>query len=209
MPYLYHDIPPIEGYVREEYLRNMRDGHGNFHEAIIFGFDSIPGNVPLFHCLLPDGGIFSRLPISAFCWKECNPVSLHNLVLWDSFSYYPNVSIYDLFKAKRIKYVDREKTERWGKYLFTIDWAHENTQMIDTSFSEAAGQHKTGHVIQLDDGNYAIQPNNRVLIKEPSFCTSKNFKVKRLLHTHKWTVEDAEKWRLSDNDDYHYQIEEN
>ena len=70
MSYLNSNIPPIECYVRGEFLQNLEGGHGLYYPCLLFGFSSITGRVPLFHSILEDGGIFWRLPISAFCHKE-------------------------------------------------------------------------------------------------------------------------------------------
>jgi hypothetical protein len=52
--------------------------------------------------------------------------------------------------------------KRQGVYLFTLDWAFENKGMLDTNFSETP-EHKCGHVFKMDNGNYFIYPNNRII----------------------------------------------
>ena len=47
--------------------------------------------------------------------------------------------------------------------LFTVDWAHPETNILDTDHSEIPHEHKCAHIIALDDGNYAAQPNNRII----------------------------------------------
>ena len=45
----------------------------------------------------------------------------------------------------------------WGQYMFTLDWyGHEDAE------EAGDGGHKCAHVIALDDGNFAAQPNNRI-----------------------------------------------
>ena len=46
--------------------------------------------------------------------------------------------------------------------MFTLDWSHENRTMLDTNFSETP-EHKCGHVFKMDNGNFFIYPNNRVI----------------------------------------------
>jgi hypothetical protein len=107
----------------------------------------------------------------------------------------------------RMTYMDRTKTKISGKYLFTLDWHNPDSNRIDDGYSENPGQHKCGHVIQRDDGNFAIQPNNRVFLLEPSFTTKAGKPViNRLINTRKWDVEDAAKWTTEDSDSYHYDI---
>ncbi len=197
MAYLNTNIPPQECFVRGEFLRNMEDHHGTFYPCLLFGAASIPSNVPLFHCLMEDGGIFWRLPIHAFCHKKDVPsVELDELMLWDSFSYYMSVTVFDTLQYRKMKYISRRKKEYEGLYLFTLDWAHEDPNIPDVTFSEAAGQHKCGHFILLDNGNYAIH-----------FCVKPNeMVIERKLHDHKWSVEQNWKWVTSDDERYDYGI---
>jgi hypothetical protein len=48
-----------------------------------------------------------------------------------------------------------------GKYLFTIDWC--NGVDYELGYSEIASGHKCAHIIELENGQYAAQPNNRVV----------------------------------------------
>lgn len=199
------NIPPIECYVRGEYLRNLEDSHGTYFSALVFGFTSIPSRVPLFHFLMEDGGIWWRMPISAFCSKKDSaPMELDELVLWDCFSYNPSITTFSVLKDKRMKYTSRRGNDYYGKYMFTIDWVSSDPNTVNTGFSEEPGQHKCGHVIMLDNGNYAIQPNNRVLMYDPSFTTKKDLVIQRKLNSHIWTVENNPKWIIEDSDNYYY-----
>lgn len=212
MSYLNANIPPIECFVRSNFLQNRVEWEetDRYLPCVIFGVCSIPGKVPLFHFIMEDGGLWWRMPIHAFCWKENSPLTeLHQLVLWNSFSSYISVSIFDFMREKRMVYFDRNKKQCEGKYLFTLDWSAENPNILDVGFSEVPGQHKCGHFIKLDDGNFAIQPNNRLKLFEPSFVTKWGQQViERKLGTNSWTVEDKDKWILSDDDRYEYDIME-
>ena len=209
MAYLNANIPVMECLVRGEFLRDMEDGHGSYYQCVVFGVASIAGQAPLFHCLMEDGGIFWRLPIHAFCWQECEALPLWDLVMWDSFSPYVTATTFSLLANKRIKYQTREKGWREGVYVFTLDWSHEDPNIPNPGFSEVPGQHKCGHVICLDSGHYAIQPNNRVRVFEPSFVTKPDeMIVQRKLHTHLWSAEQTARWVLSDDERYHYTVTE-
>ena len=41
--------------------------------------------------------------------------------------------------------------------------------MLDADHSEIPHEHKCAHIIALNDGNYAAQPNNRCIWDLPSF----------------------------------------
>jgi len=87
MPELNANIPPIECYVRGNFLRDQEDSHDKYFPCIVFGVSSIKSRSPLFHFLMEDGGIWWRMPINAFCTKPGVPEEpIYNLVLWNSFS---------------------------------------------------------------------------------------------------------------------------
>jgi hypothetical protein len=198
------NVPLIECFVRAEYMRQHKDSHGVLLNALIFGVASLPGQVPLFHFQLEDGGIWWRMPISAFCHKKDAPaVCLEELVLWDSFSYDVSVLKFDWLMNKKMEYISRSRARRSGRYLFTLDWA----DPAGLGAAELPGQHKCGHVIELDDGNYAIQPNNRLRCFDPSFTThfGENI-IDRLLSDRIYTVEQSPKWMLSSDAAFDYDI---
>lgn len=208
MPELNANIPPIECYVRGNFLRNQEDSHSKYFPCVIFGVASVKSRSPLFHFLMEDGGMWWRMPISAFCTKPDIPQEpIYNLVLWNSFSPYISVTKFETLCNMKIEYLDRNKTNVSGKYLFTLDWHNPESNILDDGYSESPGQHKCGHVIQRDDGNFAIQPNNRVRLKEPSFVTKKDLVIQRLINTNnKWDVEGYDKWMLEDSNAFNYDI---
>jgi hypothetical protein len=209
LPELNANIPSIECYVRGNYLRNQLDSHEKYFPCVIFGVATIPGRSPLFHFLMEDGGIWWRMPISAFCMEPDVPEEdIYNLVLWNSFSPQITATTFYALENMRMSYRDRNKKVISGKYLFTLDWHNPDYNVLDVGFSENPGQHKCGHVIARDDGNIAIQPNNRVLLFDPSFTTKYNkLVIDRLINERQWDVEDADKWVTEDSDRYNYDIE--
>jgi hypothetical protein len=162
MPELNANIPPIECYVRGNFLRDQEDSHDKYFPCVIFGVSSIKSRSPLFHFL----------------------------------------------SNMKMSYIDRNKNNIGGKYLFTLDWHNPESNILDDGYSESPGQHKCGHVIQRDDGNFAVQPNNRIRLKEPSFVTKKDLVIQRLINTNKWDVEGYDKWVLEDSNAYDYDISE-
>lgn len=214
MSFINANIPPIECYIRSNFLQNRPhkfEDTDSYLPCVIIGVASVPHRAPLFHFIMEDGGLWWRMPIHAFCSEVGTPQEeLHQLVLWDSFSPYIAVNKYDFLSEKKILYTDRSSNEKQGKYLFTLDWLQADSNIINTGFSEIPGQHKCGHIIQLDNGNYAIQPNNRVRVFEPSFVTKWGTRViERKLGTEYWSVENQPRWVLADDDNYNYEIKEN
>ena len=210
MAFLNANIPPIECFVRGNYLRNQKDSHDKYFPCLVFGVTSLPSQVPLFNFLMEVGGIWWHAPISAFCTQEGIPEQdLHELELWDSFSYHIAVTKFSLLQNKKIKFLARTGKEYLGAYLFTLDWAHSDFNELNFGFSENPGQHKCGHVIQLDNGNFAIQPNNRIKVYDPNYVTKQGQNlIERKVNSQIYTVENCPKWVTEDNDNYEYKIEE-
>ena len=209
MSFLNANIPPIECYVRGNYLRNQKDSHDKYFPCIVFGVASIPNRSPLFHFIMEDGGLWWRAPISAFFSKEnTKEEDLHQLVLWDSFSYYISVNQFYALKNSKMQYLDRNGNKKFGRYLFTLDWAHSEINETNFGYSETPDEHKCGHVIELDNGNYAIQPNNRIKVFDASFVTKPNeIVIERKVNSHIFTVENSPKWHTENSDNFDYKME--
>ena len=171
---------------------------------------SLPKQVPLFHYLMTDGGLWWRAPISAFCTKPgVKELPLNELVMWDSFSYNFSVTTFYQLAGSKMSYISRRKVKREGTYLFTIDWCAGDPNELNFGYAEKPDQHKCGHVIELDDGNYAIQPNNRLRAFDPSLAADPSEQlINRLVNTKTWSVENTSKWITDEHEegsyDYHY-----
>jgi hypothetical protein len=164
-------------------------------DCVIFGMASIPGKPILFHTLLPNGACYWRLPISAFFQKrfsrtEVPDMQAHELELWNCFSYYPSITCFDYLVGEKCKYFGRDKKLYNGKYLFTIDWAHPDSNILDVEHSEIPQEHKCAHILELDNGNFAAQPNNRILWHISSFTTGGNI-PDYTVQTTEWNVENS------------------
>ena len=209
MAYLNANIPVLYAQVRKEYLYDLKSHHGEVEDCVIFGLASMAGKAVLFHCLLPNGAIYYRLPISAFIQRsyaisQVPRMRLDELELWNSFSYYPSVTTFDFLAGQECKYLGKDKKFYTGEYLFTIDWAHPEPNILDVDHSEIPQEHKCGHFIALNNGNYAIQPNNRVLWHVGNF-TTKNEWPDYKTQTSEWSVENKD-WTTDDTDRMFYDI---
>jgi len=163
MAYLNHNIPTLTCFIRNEFLFNHEKGHGDFTLADVHSVASIQKRVPLFEAFLENGVNWTRRPIHAFCWHrqaEILPLSEH--MYWDCFSSYIDVQVRERLSVLRADLISITGIKRQGVYLFTLDWSHENRSVLDTNFSETP-EHKCGHVFKMDNGNFFIYPNNRIL----------------------------------------------
>ena len=209
MAYLNATIPVQYAQVRKEYLYDLKNHHGEVEDCVIFGLASLAGKAVLFHCLLPNGAIYYRLPISAFIQRaydilQVPRMRLDELELWDSFSYYPAITVFDFLAGQECKYLGKDKKFYTGEYLFTIDWAHPEPNILDVDHSEIPQEHNCGHFIALDNGNYAIQPNNRILWHVGNFTTKKEWPDYKT-QTSEWSVENKD-WSTDDTDRMFYDI---
>ena len=160
MAYLNANIPVEYAQIRREYLYDLKKHHGEVEDCIIFGLSAITGRSILFHCIMENGAIFYRLPISAFIQRGFKPEEvprrrLDELQLWNCFSYYPSVHSFDILEGQSGKYIGKYKKWHPGKYLFRVDFAHPEPNILDTDHSEIPHEHKCAHIIALNDGNYA------------------------------------------------------
>ena len=163
MGYLNANIPTITCFIKNEFLFNNERGHKEFTLADVHSVASIEKRVPLFEAFLENGVNWTRRPIHAFCWKkdaEILPLTEH--IYWDCFSAYVDVNVRQRMAGLRADLISITNVKRKGTYMFTLDWSHENRNMIDTNFSETP-EHKCGHMFKMDNGNYFIYPNNRII----------------------------------------------
>lgn len=206
MAYLNTPIPIVDAFIRGNFLRDQKDSHDKKFPCLIFGMCTIPAQAPLFHFVMEDGGLWWRMPIHAFSWKEdAEEQPLDELVLWDSFSYHVSVTQYPYLKNRNVTFTSRRRVKYGGKYLFTLDWAA-STDSGDTDFlfSEYPSQHKCGHFIAMDNGNFAIQPNNRLILHDPSYTIKEDILIHRMYNNTVWTAERNPRWVTPDTDNMQY-----
>ena len=81
-----------------------------------------------------------------------------------------------------------------GEYLFTVDSAHPDFNVIDCGHSEDVEDNKSFNFIKCDNGQFAAQPNNRIVILEPA-SNPKQMKIPDFhVATTRWNVEMDPKW---------------
>jgi hypothetical protein len=113
---------------------------------------------------------------------------------------------FDFLGGQRGKFFGKDKGLYSGTYLFTVDWAHPDSNILDADHSEIPQEHKCAHILELSNGNYAAQPNNRILWNIPSYTTKVN-KPDYKVQTTYWNVENKE-WKTNDSDAMFYDIDE-
>ena len=212
MSYLNANIPIQYAQIKKEYLYDLTRHVGEVEDCIIFGITSITGRAILFHAIMENGAVFYRLPISAFIQRGFKPEEvpkrrLDELELWNSFSYYPAVTTWDVLTSISGKYIGKDKKWHHGRYLFTVDWGHPDANILNSDHSEIPHEHKCAHIMALEDGNYAAQPNNRLIWDITSFTVRDEIPDWKV-QTSEWNVEDTGAWKTEDTDNFFYEIEE-
>ena len=210
MSFLIANVPPVRVYVKKEYLYDFQKGHGEFVEGHWVTVKSIQGRALYFETYIYESGaLFDKLPISAFVSRTDNigpSMPLEDLELWDAFSY--NIAVLEKITAGtgKVKYYSSNRQWYYGRYLFTIDSANPDKNITITDFSEVPEQHKSFNIIQLDNGYFAAQPNNRCIFYDKSLSPSKMAFPDYKVSTEEYQVEANSKWTAGDTDDFFYEF---
>jgi len=213
MSYLIANLPPVQCLVRKEYLYDLESGFGEYEPCVWVSVKSIKGKALYIESYLTNyGALYDKLPISAYVWKPLKEgdvdFPLDFLEIWDSFSY--NITVLEKSTLSGLNcqvYMKDRKTYN-GKYLFTIDSCHSEPNEVNVTLSESPNEHKSFNIIKLDNGQFAAQPNNRVLFYDQSLTKSKVVKPDFKVSTKEFTCEDSSKWSVGDEDDFFYNIKE-
>ena len=200
---LNHNIDNLKCLVRLSHFTHKEEDHDKFHNAYIFGIQSIAGKILTFHIMTDYGMMRSRVPLSEIFLKEPTAdIPFHFKQLWDCFSENVSVITYNYLYERRCQAVLKDGTKVWASYLFTVDW-------YNNAYSDEPSDYKCGHVLVADDGYLLCQPNNRIFWKDSNWVTKdfpldiKEIKVdKELLSVE--TVSD--RWVSEDTDSYYYDI---
>lgn len=200
-------LPAMKVLVRAEYLYDHESHHGELVAGIWCSVKAIKGEAFRFETYLPQyGALYDKLPISAFYWREPLAIDktlnydlpLDVLQIWDALSYWVTLVEKPLLKGLRAQFLGKDGRLHVGEYAFTLDTCNPDPRIPDFGFAESIDEHKSYNVLKLDNGQIALQPNNRCLFFDPAFnpqqLKTPDFKVA----TRKYRVEQHAKWRLGD-----------
>ena len=207
MSCLITNLPTVKVWVRKEYLCDFKEGYGEFVEGVWVCAKSTPGRAFYFETFLPEyAAMYDKLPISAFLSKPETPdpdLDLPNLQFWNCMDYGVTTICKNIVASMEWEVRTRHFGSIKGSYIATIDNYHESTNEIDCSTSELPDEHKSFNLIELENGQFALYPNNRCRIYDismtPNEVKTPDFKVS----TQWYQVENGVKWgRLGDCQDY-------
>ena len=204
------NLPSEKVWVRKEYLTDHQSGFGEFVEGVWVACKSIPGRAFYFETYLPEyGALYDKLPISAFLRAPKTPtpdMSLENLQFWNCMDYGVMAINKGFISSMDAEIRTRAHGLIHGQYLFTLDNYHVNIDIVDNNVSEVPQEHKSHNCIQLENGQYALYPNNRMRLYDLSITPQEpktpDFKVSTI----EYQVESGTNWgRLGDTDDYFWE----
>jgi hypothetical protein len=199
------NISPFYSYVKKEHFFAYESGFGEFEYCYIFAAKSVPARALSFHVMNENGAQRANIPISAICHKKDHEnLRLDELQLWDCFDEKIECITFDYLINKRCQIISKNKKLLWGTYMMTFDW-------FDNPYSNAPNDYKNAHMIKLDNGCYALQPNNRILWRDTNFITKPlnlenipKYKVDKQV----FICENSDKWVSEDCDGFYYDIKE-
>jgi hypothetical protein len=205
MAHLVANLPPIHCFIRKEFLYNFENGVGEYEPCIWVSIKSLRSQAFRIEAYLPKyGALYDKLPLHAFVSRNNNLDSssfleLDSLQIWDCFSYDFTIIQKAFLRNLSCKFYAKDKNFYQGNYLFTVDHSSPDLNIIDTSYSEWPEDHKSFNFIELQNGQYAAQPNNRCIFLDaasnPKEMLFPDFKV----CTRKYVVETNPKWSLGDS----------
>jgi hypothetical protein len=214
MTTLVANVPPVRVWVRREYLRDLRDGFGEYTLGYWVTCKSLTGRALYFETYLTEyGALFDKLPLSAFlAWDPDSPhepkvptpdLELTDLQFWNGFDTGLTVVEKNLIYNMEFQVMTRSAGVMKGEYLFTIDNYHPHRNEPDLYFAETPDEHKSHNIVALENGQIGAYPNNRCRMVDPSL-TNHNLKTPDFkVSTRYFDVEHAPKWgRLGECDDY-------
>ena len=212
MPTSIVNLPSIDVWVRREYLRDHWDGHGEFVKGIWVTAKSIPGRAFYFETYLPDyGALYDKLPISAFVSDPVTPtpdMDLYNLQFWNCMDYGVVAVSKNFIASMDIEVFTRDHGTLTGQYIATLDNYNVDPDHVDYSTSEKPAEHKSHNIIELSNGQFCLYPNNRMRVYDNSLTPDKPLQPDFKVSTKEYQVENGQKFRLGDTDEYFWKTKD-
>ena len=203
------NLPNQKVYVRKEYLYDLEKGHGEFVEGQWITAKSIPGRAFYFETFLPQyGALYDKLPISAFVSEPKTPtpdLDLPNLQFWNCMDYGVTAICKQFIGSMDFEIRPRNFDNLKGSYICTLDNYHEGVDTVDYSTSEVPEEHKSFNLLELENGQYALYPNNRMRVYDNSLTPSKPLMPDFKVSTKYYQVENGNEYRLGDTEEYYYE----
>jgi hypothetical protein len=197
------NITPMKVFVRESSLYNYKPEKNNkWIEGWWHAVKCVSGLPFILEVYFPHcGASYDKLTLYDISTKIPQiEYDLDVLQIWDCFS--PNAYIFEktFFNRCRVETFLKTKKLVEGNYLFTIDW--------EGYLADVPEEHKSANFIELENGQIAAQPNNRVKFLLPSLLHDDyskqviDWEPKQLIESveayPKWKLGKSKRWNYSD-----------
>jgi len=206
------NLPSQDVWVRKEYLRDHQDGHGEFVAGVWVSCKSIPGRAFYFETYLPEyGALFDKLPISAFVSRKETPdpdLPLNNLQFWNCMDYGVVAICKQFIGSMDYEVLSRDHGPLTGSYICTLDNYHSDIDSIDYSTSETPAEHKSHNLLELENGQFCLYPNNRMRVYDNSLTPQEPLQPDFKVSTVEYQVENGNRTRLGDTDEYFWKTKD-
>jgi hypothetical protein len=179
---------PVHKYVfvdRQFIEEKIDKSKSRYMPAVWFGLVSVPGRVWGCTVMLECGAIYRNLPPHAISFEqdpEATEWSADLSQMWDCYCLDFTTIEYKFLKSQICEVVIKPDIRAKGWYLFSA--SH-----IGDGWTEEPSQNKEFLFIQLDCGRLTIQPTNRVLFRDKSFCEKNNDVPKLALQNSTYSCE--------------------
>lgn len=179
------DIPrPMYGFVKDEYLYDLVDGHGDYSEAMLYGLSALPGRAWGISALLKNGSVIQHLPVSSIKHDTlpCDH-KLQDLQVWSCYGWDFAAHEYSALKEMPVRvYMKNQNKYINGRYWFTA-------APYGDQYSSTPDQHKHFNFVWLECGCLAAMPGNRVQFYDSSFVEIPEERPGYLVNTRYWFPE--------------------
>lgn len=194
-------LPPEKVFVKSEYLYDHDPVRaGTLIEGVWVSVKSIRGQAFRLETYLPEyGALYDKLPLSAFVWHdvlEDDQMPLDMLQIWDCMSYHVELIHKPLLAGLRAEFFGKDGRMHGGQYMWTLDQCEPDPRIPAFGFSETAEEHKSFNMLRLDNGQFALQPNNRCRFIDPALTHESLLRPDFKVCTQIYSVEATAKWRL-------------
>jgi hypothetical protein len=95
-----------------------------------------------------------------------------------------------------------------GQYIATLDNYNVDPDHVDFSTSEKPAEHKSHNIIELSNGQFCLYPNNRMRVYDNSLTPDKPLQPDFKVSTMEYQVENGQKFRLGDTDEYFWKTKD-
>lgn len=169
--FLVSNIPWIKCYVDKAYLTNHQQ-QGRVL-AYLNTVKVLRNHTLMWEVYLPDqAALYDKVPTIAIAEYQDSKhkFGLSDIEIWNNSSEYHTVIVKSLLKNAMVKVeVDGELLD--AKYLFTIDFGHNDDNVLDVDFSTNWAEHKSKNVLFIQPtGQLGAFPNNKMRVLDDSLC---------------------------------------